>query len=165
MLSKKALGLLVILFLTGVAVGRFTLPSKIVEKEKIVFQDRIIEKKIEVSASQKKNNKVYTKVEKILPDGTKTIESKIVNQDVTVTNNKTNQSTDTTISQTTEKEKTITYSKQDMIIAFGMSGRLDNLTGKIGYGGIVEKRLIGPIYIGVMGYTDRTYGFNIGLGF
>lgn len=148
----------------GLAIGRFTLPSKVIEKERIVYQDKIIEKKVTTSNTQKKDHKVYTKIEKTLPDGTKTVETKIVND--SSLNNNTNIVSDKTEdkSQVSESEKSITRSQQSTLISLAMKVDL-NQTSKLAYGLSVNQRVLGPVYLGAFGFTDKSFGLSVGLAF
>lgn len=146
----------VVVFVAGCAVGRFSLPAKIVEKERIVYQERIVEKRVEAT----KDHKVTTKLEMTKPDGTKTIETKIVNEKYSDSNIDTIMNKDG--SKVMEKENT---SQTNTIVSL-----LANATYSISIIGpnlgiMAQRRLIGPIYIGGFGYTDRSFGLSLGLAF
>ena len=153
------------IFIGGAAIGRYSLPAKVVEKEKIVYQDRIVEKTVEVKDTKKKDNKVYTRTEKTTPDGTKTVETKITDNDVSETadNTKLNKAQDTTT--TTDKEKTVTYNNQSTLISVGAKMDTANSTAGVTYGLFVSERVIGPLYMGVFGFTDRSFGISAGVTF
>lgn len=145
-----ALGILVF----GVAIGRFTLPAKVVEK--IVYQDKIVERRTELKDVKRKDNKIIIKFEKILPDGTRTIETKIIDKDVVdVVDNNTDTKTEDKSSTT---EKTITYDKTSLLLSVQIKNNMQ-------YGILINKRLLGPIYINGFGFLDKTFGLGVGLGF
>ena len=160
---KKILIILAVLGV-GMAIGRFSLPAKVVEKETIVYQDRIVEKTVENKATKQNKHKTYVKFESIKPDGTKTIETRIVDNSVSKTNdNKTNDTTTETTSKT-EKSKETTYSRQDTIISILADIQLGTLATP-SYGLMVQKRIIGPIYINGFGMSDKTVGIGASIGF
>ena len=103
-------------------------------------------------------------VKSIKPDGTKTIETRIVDNSVSKTNdNKTNDTTTETTSKT-EKSKETTYSRQDTIISILADIQLGTLATP-SYGLMVQKRIIGPIYINGFGMTNKTVGIGASIGF
>lgn len=158
---KKGLVIITVLVF-GITIGRFTLPAKIVEKEHIVYQDKIIEKQVEVINVKKKDHKIYTKIEKQSPDGTKTIETHITTDNsVDITDNKTNSTTKATTT-VEDKTKETTYSTQNTLVLLGVK-----TSPNVGYdyGLFINKRLLGPVYVGAFGFTDRSFGLNVGLSF
>jgi hypothetical protein len=161
---KKSLIVLTI-FGTGAAIGRFSLPAKIVEKEHIVYQDKVVEKVIDTKDIKKKNNKTYTRTEKVLPDGTKTTETKIVDNNLVdqVDKKTTNETQD--ISQIIDKEKTTTYSQQSTLISVMASPNFTLDAPGINFGLSVQQRVLGPVYIGGFGFENKSYGMSLGLAF
>ncbi len=134
----------------GVAVGRFSGPSKVIEKEHIIYQDKVVDNTVK----EKKDNKVYTRVEKDAPDGTRTITTNITDKDVTNV-----QDVKTDVSSTiTDKSKTTTYSKTNTLISGGV-----NNNGS--YSLMVNERILGPFYVGGFLFTDKTYGVSVGISF
>ncbi len=161
---KKGLAALGILIL-GLAIGRFSLPAKIVEKEHIVYQERIVEKKVEVTNIKQKDHKIYVRIEHTDKDGGKTVETRIMDDKTTdtkdsVTDNKTDNS-----STVVDKEKTTTYSQQSTIISLSAKAQLNNWSAGPAYGLLLQKRLIGPLYVGGFGFTDMNFGLSAGLAF
>lgn len=165
--GKYAAAVLVV-FGIGAAVGRFAGPTKIEEKEKIVYKDSTTEKKDEKKDTTKKNDKVYIKLETIHPDGTRTIETRIVDKgtiqiDASGTTVKTEET-----STVTEKEKTATYAKQDWMVSALVSKNFNTLTDPPAFGASVQRRIIGPFYLGafgLFGVTEKTVGASVGFGF
>ena len=157
-------GLLVLgIFLIGTAVGRFSLPAKIVEKEKIVFQDKIIEKKVEVKDIQKKNNKIYIKIEKTSPDGTKTVETRIIDKDETSSNTNTSDDKSQDTTQISDASKETIYATKDWLLSAAVNYSTSSST--MNYGVIAQRRILGPVYVGVYGFSDGTFGGSCGLSF
>lgn len=147
------------------AAGRFTSPSKVVEKEHIVYQDRIVEKKIFVKDTSKKNNIVTIRLVTIKPDGTRTIETKTYDKSEIEIVQKDKEQKQEEKDKTIDKEKTTTYAKNDTFISLGSKIDTRNLTSGINYGLFLNKRVIGPLYMGVFGFTDASGGISLGLGF
>ncbi len=148
----------VIVFGIGAAIARFGLPARVVEKEHIVYQDRIVVKEVEKKSTDKKDNKTYVRIVTTKPDGTKTVETRIIDMGETITLQTQQQSMQQDTSTVTDKEKTTTRSTGDTLISLGV----DN---NIGYGLHINKRLLGPIFIGGFGYTDKIFGLNVGISF
>jgi hypothetical protein len=116
-----------------------------------------------VKDTTKKTNKVTVKFVTIKPDGTRTIETKTYDTSlIEITQNGSiNTEKDTTTDTT--KEKTVEYSKNEFLVSIGVQSNIQQLQPS--YGLHIEKRLIGPVYLGVFGYTNGSGGLNLGLGF
>ena len=149
----------------AVGLGRFTAPSKVVEKEKIVFQEKIVTKKVYIKDTSKKVNKVTIRLVTIKPDGTRTIETKIFDKSEIEITQKGESIKSDDIKQTTEKEKTTEYKHDDLLISFGAKVDPFNATTGLSYGLFLNKRLLGPFYMGIFGFTDRSVGASLGLSF
>jgi hypothetical protein len=159
---KKIL-IVTILIAAAAGFGRYTAPSKVVEKEHIVYQDKIVEKIVNVKDTSHKDNKVIERLTSIKPDGTKTIATKIYDKsDVEITQKNTVNKTED-VTQDTEKSKTVDYKKDDLILSAGY--KLTIPSGDPAWGLLFNKRLIGPIYIGGFGFTDKTIGASVGVSF
>lgn len=159
-------GLIVLgIFVVGLAVGRFSLPAKVVEKEHIVYQEKIVEKKVDVTAIKKKDNKTYVRIEKTSPDGTKTVETRIVDTGTTDTTDTDKDQTDTAVSKTDDKSKVTTYDKNGFLLSVGADNSFNRNPLMPSWGVLINKRLIGPFYLGGFVFTDGVYGLNVGLGF
>src|SRR5271157_5250451 len=90
-------------FLIGLAIGRFTLPAKVVVKE--VVKTEIVEVEKKDTATQ--NNKVQIVTETKKPDGTVVTETKTVDKSTIETKDDTNTNTNIV----SNKETTTEYSK------------------------------------------------------
>lgn len=151
---KNAIVLLLV-FLAGAAASRFGLPAKVVEKEHIVVQEKIVIKEVEKKTTNKHDNRTYIRIVTTHPDGTKTVETRIIDKDTTLTIDNTTTDSKKDVSTVTDKEKTSIYGS-NVIVSLGMDTDLS-------YNASVQKKIIGPLYLGVFGTTSRIFGFNIGV--
>lgn len=121
--------------------GRYTAPTKVETKTVTVEVEKtkVVEKKVIV--------------EKTNPDGSKTT--------VTTVDTNTETQTDSTSNTTTVKEN-----KKSTLNVYAMGG-LDVTNPANGFivGAHVSKQLIGPISIGLFGFTNKTAGVSIGMSF
>lgn len=140
---------LVVVFVLGCAIGRFSLPAKVVTKTvtveaKTKDTDTTNHDKITVTETTRTDGSV-TKVTQIQKNTT---------QDTKLTDNK---SSDTT--------KTVEYNTARWsVMAVATSHPLKGMFTPT-YGGEIEYRLIGPIKIGALGLSDGTMGLSLGLQF
>lgn len=153
------LGLLIL----GAAFGRWAAPSKVVEKEVIKYQDKIVEKIVYQKDTTEHHHKVTIKLTKVLPDGTRTTETKIYDSDdINIVQNGSTDKIDVKTGETTT-EKTTEYTKDQYLLLASQKLNISDKTTSFGLG--VNKRFLGPIYLGVFGFADRTIGASIGLSF
>lgn len=121
--------------LLGLAVGRYTLPAKVVHD--VHIQRRYV------------TNTITKKVETKKPDGTDVIETEV----------------DRTSRGATEAdhhdETTYNTQKWDLV---GLAG-VDVPRNRQVYGGAVDYRLLGPITIGAWGLSSGAAGLSLGLRF
>lgn len=156
--------IVVVLMACAAAGGRYATPTKVQEKEVIKYVDKIVEKKVYVKAKTESKHRVYVRLTTVKPDGTKTTETKIFNSDTIEITQKTNiAKTDEKVVDTS-KQKGIEYKSTDYYIFVSAKTDLANMLG-LTYGLSFNRKLIGPFYVGAFGYTDKTAGFNLGLGF
>lgn len=149
--------------LSAFAVGRFITPTRVEEKEKIVYKDKIVEKKVYVKAVNKKDNKVTVITVTVKPDGTKTTETKIVDKDQTLIDEtgKTDIVKDTT--STKETSKVVENKHDDWLLSLAVKSNFNKLVPD--YGATAQRRILGPFYLGVFAFTDSTFGGSIGISF
>lgn len=167
------------LLVLGFALGRFTNKPKVVEKtvtqEKIVYQDRIVEHKVYVISETKKEHKVTEIVKK--PDGSTTT---IITQD---TNTDKDTKADTNKTQTEQKNETLLVTKEKTTDAYpnwrigaGAGVSVPLLLGQapeIGIPGMkgsyleleLDRRLGGPVWLGIRGSTLGNVGLNLSVTF
>lgn len=137
-----------VLALLGYAFGRYMQPAKV--------EVRVEEKVKTVLVETSKKKKIKVKI--IRPDGT--IEEREVEEDVTITEKER--------VREVEKEKIITNAKPQW--KAGVLAGLNTVHSKeFSYGVQVERRIIGPVFMGVWGTTtnndDQSAGVSISLEF
>lgn len=131
----------VVFFIMGGALAYFVMPTKV---------------EIQTSSTQTQDTKVEQDtviVEKTDKDGNK----------VKTTTIKTNTQT-----QTKREDKTVEVKenkKQQYHISAMAGVDVTNLTSPIVFGIHVQKQFIGPISIGLFGFTNKTAGLSLGLQF
>jgi len=133
----------------GASLGFLGKPTKVVTKT--------IVKEIEKKQEKKKNDTVTKIIEKINKDGSKTTETVIVDKGTT----------DTTTEKTTDKrtEKVVDYSgkwQAKLLAARQFDGGANS---SLIFGAAVERKLFGPLSVGVFGLTNTTIGVSLGMGF
>lgn len=126
-----------LLLVIGIAVGRYTLPTKVVTKTVIDTHT--------VTVVQ---HDVQT-VEVDKPDGTKTVVT-------------TDKSVDTTKSKTDESQTKVTENYKPQWKAAVQFSSSSNLPDYL-YGVTLEKRILGPIFIGGFGNANRQFGVSLGV--
>lgn len=153
--TRKALAIGLV-FLVGLAIGRYTLPAKVVVKTEVQTVEKVVQ---DTKRDDKKNTTtIVTETKK--PDGTDIKTTETVDKDQITSNTATN--TDITTDSTTSK--TTTYNTGSLSVA-GLAGVQFGGGNTITYGLHVQKKLLGPIDIGVFGFTDKLFGASIGLRF
>jgi hypothetical protein len=170
--------IVIVLLAVGYAFGRFTTPNKVVtqtvtkiQTQTVVqFKDRIVTKVVYVKAKQtalakdivttttkKKNGEVTTVTHEHEQYDTSTQIAK--NTDITKTDvNKVNTTTDTQTIST----KVIENSKPDWQLH--VLGGID-LTHSFNpiFGGEVDRRILGPIFVGAWGLSNGSAGLSLSL--
>jgi len=130
------------ILLAGISygVGRYLQPAEV----KIEIKEIIKEVEIE------KRNVVTIIREIVRPDGTKEVETRIVDK------------------TTTEKDKTEMRSEIKKVKALKPQWRASIMAGIDGsfknpiiYGAQIERRILGPFSLGVWGMTNKTAGFSV----
>lgn len=161
--TKSIIVTIGVAILVAFGVGRYTAPVKVQEKEVIKYVDKVVEKIVEVNNTSSKQNKVVIKFTTIKPDGTKTTELRTYyTNEIEVTSKLVDEKKETTnVDKTTEK--VVEYKKDDNILALNAKASLDSIIPT--YGLSYQRRIIGPIYLGAFGFTDKTFGLNLGISF
>lgn len=144
-------------FLLGLAIGRFSLPAKIVTKTVTVESD----KSKSTDNLHQDDHSITTVTETKRPDGTITVVTTKQNN-IDTQHNSTTQSSSMKSSDT---EKTVTYNTN--IWSLNVLAKSKASFNEIipVYGGQIEYRILGPIKISVMGFSDSTMGVGLGLQF
>jgi hypothetical protein len=144
-------------FLVGAAVGRCTLPAKIVTKTetKIVQQEVKAENKA-ITTKRNVDTTVTTK-----PDGTRVVETK----DLSVVTDILAEKDQTKVQSDHIDEKTVTYSKPSWMLGIGAGIHATSLKDGAIYSAQIQKRMLGPIWIGGSAQTDGFMGLSVHLEF
>lgn len=166
--SVKMAGAGVIIFVVGAAAGRYTLPAKV--ETKIVTQtvtQTVTKADDKTDVNDHKNEHKDETIE-IKPDGTKVIH--VVTDDKGVETTKTDDKTDTTTKTDTKttSDKIVENSKMDWILGFDVAKDVQNPLTGIYYGGSVDRRIIGPIYLGIDARSNGSstqVGAGVKIGF
>lgn len=130
-----------ILLALGYLIGRYLQPAKIeIKKEEVIKEVEVLKKDIKI-----------VEREVVRPDGTKEKERIIEDR-----------SQETVKKEKESKEKTSVSNKPDWKVS-GIAG-IDNF-GQNVYGLQVERRVFGPVFVGVVGLTSKTAGLTISFEF
>lgn len=155
------------IFIAGLAIGRFTLPAKVQVKiqEKIV--EKVVTKEVEKKNREDRKNKVVVIVETKLPDGTVRKETKIVDRGVVELDYSRNKDSQTETETEKTEEKTVTYAKNDWALSILGGAHIGSGLSDLSpaYGGHVQRRILGPFYLGAFGLSTRTFGGSLGVSF
>lgn len=158
--TKQTLLLVIIIFLVGLAVGHFSLPAKIEVHEvtKSIDTDKKTDDKNIIIDANKDTVVTVTK----FPDGRIVTETHYVDKSVTTISDK---KTDNNISKTTDDKTSVTtYNTQQYHLSLLAGKDVSNLTATtVGFS--IDKKFIGPISLGVFGFTNKNVGLSIGLSF
>lgn len=166
--KQKVIGV-VVLVVVSAAVGRFTAPEKVkIEKEiqiKEVVKEVVAKDTKSVKNKDQRKEVVTSRI--IRPDGTieetsKTVLNTNVNDKKNVNLNKT---TDLDKNLNSKESKVVEYRKSTTQLSVMAGVKINDLTSGMRYGGAVSKDVLGPISIGVFGFTDGTCGASLGLRF
>jgi hypothetical protein len=151
---KIAIGL--ILLLSAYAFGRYAQPASVITKVETHETIKYVEKK----TTTKQNNKDIVIIETRLPDGTITKETHIVDKG-TVIIDKSKESSD---QKDSSSETVVSYNKPQWKAA-ALLGIADYSLDNRVYGIEIERRVLGPIFIGAWGLNNKTIGVSAGLEF
>jgi hypothetical protein len=162
-MDKKTVFFICATFIIGVSIGRFTSPKKVITKtETQVVTKEVVKWKVKKDTQVNKDKEVVI-VETKYPDGTIKTEKRIIDKGkITVQLDKHGQATTNTniISNTTSVKE---YNTNNLLISGMISPDIRSST--LRYGLLVQKRLIGPIFIGGFGVLNSGVGVTIGLSF
>ena len=154
---KQKFGPFLLALIVGLALGYFATPTKVVTKTEI----KEVERKTDDTKTDNKKDKIFIKVETILPDGTRKIETKIVDKGtITIdSSSETDRSTDTVTEKTVERS-------HDALIIYGLGGvKLSDWQSgpEIGLG--LQRRMLGPFWLGLYGTNKLSAGVTVGISF
>lgn len=151
--TKQKATIALIAIVAAFAFGRFSAP------EKIKIETKIVEVERKTSESETDRHKESTTTEVTRPDGTK--------EKTTTTTEDTNRksaSTDDT-NKNTEITKEVTKSGSPVTIQALAAVNVTSLAAPIDYGMSISRPLLGPITVGIFGFSSGKVGFGIGLTF
>ena len=165
-MDKKQIIIAIVILAIGVAIGRFTLPAKIVT----ITETKIVTQVVTDQHQQENKDQVTTITETsdcVSGDckPCKTVKTTVIadkGKVTTDTHQEANSNTQTNTSTTT------TYNTQNLMVsALVGTDALQNLSASntLVFGVQVQKKLIGPIWIGAFGYSNKMVGGSIGLTF
>lgn len=143
---------------------------KIQYVDKVEYKERVVEKvATDVASSRKQNVRVITKyIER--PDGTK----EITKEEVTDTNESANSSTVSSKEQQTEMKKEVVVQKEvqiekvetPVVKDWHLSASAGLTTSAVPlYGAQVERRILGPIFLGLRADTNPSGSVVLGFDF
>jgi hypothetical protein len=149
----KTVGIVVGTLILGCALGRYTLPARVVTTkqtiEKLVTQSN--------TATEDHSTTIVTQTRK--PDGTTVTTTTRSNNIDTTTVEKSKDDKDT------QSQKTVSYDTSRIgMNALGIMKPFSS-TPTMVYGGQIEYRLIGPVKTGIVGLSDGSVGISVGIQF
>lgn len=163
MTLKTKVGIAAISLLVAFGFGRFSAPTKVIKE----IETKIVEVKVEESKTDTSKNR---RVEKIItetthPDGTKVVETRIV--DASQTERTTEKETQTArVDERKETEITVRSSFTTSVSALaGIQGSGMGVLPTVVYGAHVQRQILGPISAGAFGFTTGVIGLSLGLQF
>lgn len=127
----------------GLAVGRFSLPTKVVvrtvvqTRQIVVHQDHVITKVVTVKE----------------PNGA--VQTTTTTQDLSTTTSH--------VQSDSDSSKTVTYTKPSWLV--GAMAGVDVPGRQTGYGAFAERRVLGPLYLGGYGLSTGQTGVSLGVQF
>jgi len=162
-MDKKTVVFICATFIVGVAIGRFTLPKKVITKtETQVVTKEVVKWKVKKDTQVNKDKEVII-VETKYPDGTIKTEKRIIDKGkITIQLDKNGQTT-TNTNITSNTTSTKEYNTNNLLISGMVSPDIRNST--LRYGLLVQKRFIGPLFIGGFGVLNSGVGVTIGVSF
>lgn len=141
---------------TAFVIGRWSLPAKVVIQTKTVEVEK---KSTQANTDQAKHQDVTTVTVKN-KDGSETITTHAV----TDTNTDKSVSTKLVDNTTTQTSKETTYSTSKITILALAATDITNPT-KLTYGISLSRPVLGPLSVGIFGFTSGTFGVGAGLTF
>lgn len=143
MSTRYYLLILVIAIVVSYAYGRYNTPVKIVTKTVI-----------ETKTVEVVHHDIQTVIKEVTkPDGTKEVTTTITDKSV--------DNTDT--NQTVDQTKVVSNEKPQWKVNAGFTPH--NPALGYFYSATIERRILGPIFLGVQGNTDRNVALTVGLEF
>lgn len=149
------------------AAGRVSTPEKVVTKTETKVQIKeVVKWKTKLVKSENKNKQTII-IETKLPDGTVKKETHIIDKGTVVLDKSKESEKDTSIAKSEKKEETKTYQLDNWKLSGIAYAEPDLNISKVGvsWGLLVERRIVGPMYVGVFGITNGSVGASLGVLF
>ncbi len=164
--KKLAIGGAVIL-IAGLAIGRFTLPSKVVTKTEVKVETKEVVKWKTKYVKQENKDKETITIETRYPDGRIVKEKRVLDKGVVVVDKTSDGAKEVEKKEERSTETTTTYAKNDWHLSalVSSSNNGEAFSDKVSYGLMLERRIIGPFYLGVFGLSNKTVGAGLGVSF
>ena len=171
-ISLKSLAITVpVIILASFMVGRYTVPTKTITKTEIQVVTKTVEVQKDTKTVDQKKNQDTIITETTKPDGTKIKETHFVDRTDTLTTDvKTDQKN--TASSSDSKTSTVTTNEKgnwNLAALAGVNSQDEVWKKQIGYGAVVQRRIIGPFYLGAyangFGSSSQSYGLSVGGSF
>lgn len=162
---KHVVVAVVLSFAVGLATGRLTTPEKVRIETKTVTQTQTKDDKTTQVNTDKDQHVQVVKTETKKPDGTTVTVTRLVKDTDTRRNVNQEDKSDATTSQTVTQSKEVDASKSRITISTLVGLDVSNLTGGPVYGASATRPFLGPICLGVWGFTNKTAGVSLGLQF
>lgn len=159
-------------FVVGELHGRRSAPAQVETRDRVVYQDRVIEKRVEVAAkvetAQTRRHMVRTRVTR--PDGTREERTELhVGADTTKAEQTTHvDAREETRHVTRDTEVVVEHVRNDWTVStlVGADASLV-LRGELRpiFGGLVQRRVLGPVSVGAWGLSSGAGGVSLSLEF
>ena len=164
---KSPITIGIVIFIVGLAVGRYAVPTKITTKVVTKVVEVIKEVKVVDTVKSKENNTETHTIVTEFANGKKVTETFSLNKDTTfVTNRESTKKESSKDSQTLE-EKITEYLKPRWSVGIKASTTTDLLDGPT-YGLMLDRRILGPFFLGVQGDVsgvNKNYGAYLRMEF
>lgn len=155
-------GLVSVVALAGAfVVGRYSKPvevrTEVVERTVTVERRTVVEKRVEVAKRDRRSKTTTT----TKPDGSSTTVTESHEREDT----RTETARDTTAETATETER---HAKEETRVS-EPDWRVGGMVGLSGvgtvYGGSIERRILGPVWLGAWGLSSGAFGVSVGVEF
>lgn len=153
-----------VILLSGYAIGRYTVPAKVVTKTVTQTVTQVVTKTVEVDKTDYYKNKILIETVTTKPDGTVIRKREFIDKSIINHDDQTDTNTASNSSSSTTNESSKTYSSEKGSVNALVARNLHHLSEDI-YGLQVSKKLIGPFSVGAFGLTDETLGLSLGVNF
>lgn len=152
----------------GFLVGRYTVPEKVVTKTEVKTEVKTVVKWKTKLVKDTQKNKQTVIIETRLPDGTVKKETTILDKGTIKIDKSKDTEKQSSESKSETKEKTVQNLNKDwklsaVILADPKFGSFAENT--VVYGVLLERRILGPFYVGGMVTTNRALALTIGAVF